>query len=172
MMRSLYSLILTLGLIVSSEILFASELFADRGTTKDIHLATISTDYVKKSYDLMVTIDDRGLITAIKTRNNKKNKIKTYPISVLDKPITLVKAVGVTLVGLTCTNFATNKGCDITIEYPSNITFGRFKNFHAKLEKTGGRWRLTRDGKPFDNMFLVARKLMGLLIGIKRIETK
>lgn len=172
MVRSFRSLLLFLGLIISSEILFASELFAERGTTKDIHLATIATDYIQKSYDLMVTINDRGLITAIKTRNNKKNKIKTYPISVLDKPITLVKAVGVTLVGLTCTNFKTNQGCDIAIEYPSNITLGRFKNFQAKLEKTGGRWRLTRDGKPFDHMFLVARKLMGLLIGIKRIETK
>lgn len=139
---------------------------------EDIYLATISTDYVKKSYDLMISLNPRKLISAIKTRNNKKNKVKVYPVSVLDKPITLVKAVGVTIVSLSCTNFATNRGCDISIEYPSNITLGRFKFFHAKLEKVNGKWHLTRDGKPFTKMHLVARKLMGLLIGIKRIDVQ
>lgn len=140
--------------------------------SEDVFLATISTDYVKRSYDLMIALNDRKLIEAIKTRNNKKNKIKTYPVSVLDKPITLVKAVGVTLVSLTCNNFATNRGCDISIEYPSNLTLGKFKYFHAKLEKKDGKWTLTKNGKPFTKMFLVARKLMGLLIGIKRIEVQ
>ena len=120
----------------------------------------------------MIALNDRKLISAIKTRNNKKNKIKTYSVSVLDKPITLVKAVGVTLVSLSCKNFATNRGCDIEIEYPSNITLGAFKKFHAKLQRVDGKWALTKDGKPFTKMFLVARKLMGLLIGIKRIDVQ
>ena len=164
------------GLIYS--LLLSALCYAEAETPKpapkaeDIYLATISTDYVKKSYDLMIALNDRKLITAIKTKNNKKNKIKTYPVSVLDKPITLVKAVGVTLVSLSCNNFATNRGCDISIEYPSNLTLGSFKFFHAKLEMVAGKWRLTKDGKPFTQMFLVARKLMGLLIGIKRIDVR
>lgn len=166
-------LILTLLIIFffpSPHILAASS--EKKSNTTDIYLATISTDYIKKSYDLMISLNDRKLISAIKTRNNKKNKIKTYPVSVLNKPITLVKAVGVTLVSLACNNFGTNRGCDIKIEYPSNITLGRFKFFHAKLEKNNGQWRLTKDGKPFSKMYLVAKKLMGLLIGIKRIEVR
>jgi hypothetical protein len=159
-------------LMVNFTNLYANETLTKKGETKDIHLARISTDYVKKSYDLMVTINDRGLISAIKTRNNNKNKVKVYPIGVLDKPITLVKAVGVTLVSLTCNNFATNKGCDISIEYPSNLTVGRFKYFNAKLEKVSSKWQLTHNGKPFQEMFLVARKIMGLLIGIKRIDVR
>lgn len=137
---------------------------------EDIFLATISTDYIKKSYDLILTLNERKLIAAIKTKDSKKNKVKTYPVSVLNKPITLVKAVGVTLVNLSCLNFATNRGCDIIIEYPSNITVGKFKKFTAKLEKHEGTWKLTKSGNPFSQMNLISRKIVGLLIGIKRID--
>ncbi|CAM9866727.1 unnamed protein product [Chrysoparadoxa australica] len=140
--------------------------------SEDIYLATITTDYINKSYDLMITLNDRFLIEAIKTKNNQKNRIKNYPVSVLGKPITLVKAVGVTLVSLSCTNFATSRGCDITIEYPANIAVGSFKNFHAKLEKVDGKWQLSHQGKKFTKLHLVARKALGLLIGIKRIEPR
>ncbi|MCR9205102.1 MAG: hypothetical protein NXH75_11020 [Halobacteriovoraceae bacterium] len=135
-------------------------------------MAKITTDYVSKSYDLMITLNDRQLIEAIKTKNNKKNRIKNYPVSVLNRPITLVKAVGVTLVSLSCTKFATSRGCDITIEYPSNLAIGSFKNFHAKLEKVEGKWQLSHQGKKFSQLHLVARKALGILIGIKRIEAR
>lgn len=158
--------------LVSATVLATVEKAEEPAATKeeDIYLATISTDYVQQSYELMITLNSRKLISAIKTRNTKKNKTKVYPVSVLDKPITLVKAVGVTLVSLSCNNFATHRGCDINIEYPSNLTLGKFKFFKAKLEKIEGKWVLTKDGKPFSKMNLVARKLMGLLIGIKRID--
>lgn len=136
----------------------------------DVFLSKISTDYVSKTYDLMVVINDKKLIGGIKTKNNKKNKVKNYPVSVLDKPITLVKAVGVSLVSLKCENFATSRGCDIIIEYPSNITVGSFKKFKAKLEKQNAKWVLTKNGKAFTKMHLISRKVLGLLIGIKRIE--
>ncbi len=136
----------------------------------DIHLATISTDYISKTYDLTVTLNNRKLISAIKTKSSKKKHPKTYPVSVLSQPITLVKAVGVTIISLKCLNFATSKGCDIEIEYPSNITIGSFKTFKAKLEFIKGKWQLTHNSKPFTKMHLISRKLLGLLIGIKRIE--
>jgi len=139
-------------------------------SANDVFLSQISTDYVSKTYDLMVVINEKKLIGGIKTRNNKKNKIKNYPVTVLDRPITLVKAVGVSLVSLKCENFATSRGCDIIIEYPSNITIGSFKKFKAKLEKRETKWVLTRNGKAFTRMHLISRKVLGLLIGIKRIE--
>ncbi len=142
-----------------------------RAQEEDIHLATISTDYVTKTYDLVLTLNDRKLIDAIKTINNKKKKTKRYGIEVLGKPITLVKAVGVTLISLRCLNFTTSKGCDIEIEYPSNLTIGSFKTFNAKLERNENGWQLTHKGAPFKKLHLVARKVLGLLIGIKRIET-
>ncbi len=151
-------------------ILILRNTYAVDTNSQDIFLATISTDYVKKSYDLIITVNDRKLISAIKTKNNKKQKIKTYLVNVLNKPITLVKAVGITLVNLSCLKFATNRGCDIVIEYPENITVGKFKKFTAKLEKHKGVWKLTKNGKPFSKMVLISRKLLGLLIGIKRIE--
>lgn len=136
----------------------------------DIHLATISTDYVSKTYDLILTLNHRKLISAIKTKSSNKQHPKTYPVSVLSEPITLVKAVGVTIVSLRCLNFATSKGCDIQIEYPSNITVGSFKIFQAKLEFRDQKWQLTHNGAPFTKMHLISRKVLGLLIGVKRIQ--
>ena len=141
----------------------------DSAPLEPIYLATISTDYVKKTYDLLLELNERQLISGIKTRNNKKNKIKSYPVSVLDKPITLVKAAGITLVGLACKNFATSRGCDIEIEYPSNLTIGRFKIFKAKLEKIENTWKLTHQGVPFSKLHLKSKKFLGLLIGIKKL---
>jgi len=138
-----------------------------------VFLARISTDYINKTYDLFIDLNGHKLISAIATRNNKKNKIKKYPVSVLGKPITLVKAIGITLVSLSCTHFSTSKGCDITIEYPYNITYGHFKKFKAKLKKVNSKWVLTDiHGKIFNHLSLKAKKALGLLIGIKKIIPK
>jgi len=120
----------------------------------------------------MIHLNDRKLIESIKTRNNEKNKLKVYPVKVLNNPITLVKALGVTLVSLKCTDFATNRGCNIDIEYPSNIAIGSFKIFKAKLSKVGGKWQLSHNNKKFTQLHLIARKAFGILIGIKRIEAR
>lgn len=142
---------------------------ADKAT-EDIFLARISTDYVKKSYDLSLRLNSQKLIIAILTKNNQKNKEKVYPVKVLDKPIILVKAVGIKLISLKCENFATSRGCDITIEYPYNLTYGKFKTFKAKLLKKDGKWQLTdQNNKRFNKLFLQAKKVLGVLIGIKKI---
>lgn len=161
--------ILVVLLLFSSPLLQANEETKTPKVSEPIYLATISTDYVKKTYDLLLDLNERKLISGIKTRNNKKNKIKSYPVSVLGKPITLVKAAGITLVGLSCKNFATSRGCDIEIEYPSNLTIGQFKVFHAKLEKRESQWVLTHQNKAFSKLHLKSRKFLGLLIGIKKV---
>ncbi len=151
--------------------LAGSQCFAEETPpVEEIFLAKISTDYVKKSYDLSLRLNPQKLITAILTKNNKKNKKKVYPVNVLNKPIILVKAIGIDLISLKCDNFATSRGCDITIEYPYNLTIGRFKKFKAKLQKIDGQWQLTdENNKRFNQLFLKAKKILGVLIGIKRI---
>ena len=79
--------------------------------------------------------------------------------------------MGVSLVTLRCHNFHPQKGCPITIEYPYNIAFGNFKKFHAEIKKdTTGRWALYAGQRRFERLHLVAKKALGILIGIKRIE--
>jgi hypothetical protein len=158
------------GLSVTSYSSTAKAITNKVDQTEEIFLAKISTDYVKKSYDLSLRLNSQKLITAILTKNNKKNKTKVYGVSVLNKPIILVKAVGIELISLKCDNFATSRGCDITIEYPYNLTYGKFKKFNAKLLKVDGKWRLTdQNNKQFNELFLQAKKVLGVLIGIKRI---
>ncbi len=158
-----YTLVILLILITSPQSQSREE------PAKPIFLARISSDYIKKTYDLLIDLNQSKLISGIKTRNNKKNKIKNYPVNVLNKPITLVKAAGITLVSLSCKNFGTNRGCDIEIEYPSNLTIGQFKIFKAKLEQIDSQWKLTHRGIPFTKLHLESKKFLGLLIGIKKI---
>ena len=146
-------------------------IFISPVSAKDIFLTKITTDYVKKTYSLYVEVNEANEITAIKTINDQKKKTKIYKTNVLDKEITLVKAVGVTLVSLKCNNFNPQKGCDIVIEYPYNLTYGKFKSFNAKLMRIENDWNLVADNRVFRKMHLVAKKLLGLLIGIKKIET-
>lgn len=138
---------------------------------KIVFLAKISTDLTSKTYDLNVITNEQNQIQAIQTKNNKKNKIKTYKTDVLSRPIVLVKTMGIELVSLQCKGFNHENGCEIEIEYPYNLTYGKFKNFHAKLEKKDGAWVLTKDGNIFKKMHLKAKKLIGILVGVKRIET-
>jgi len=158
-----------LAFIATAFLSFPVALLAET-PSDSIYLATISTDYVDKTYDLLIDLNERTLISGIRTRNNKKNKVKSYPVSVLNKPITLVKAAGITLVSLSCKNFATSRGCDIEIEYPSNLTIGSFKIFYAKLEKREDQWKLTHKGVPFSKLHLISRKFLRLLIGIKGLR--
>lgn len=138
---------------------------------KEILLTTISTDYTDRTYDLILTFDDKQLVNAIKTKSNK-GKVKIYPLNVLDREVVLVKAVGVALVTLVCKNFKQEKGCPIEIEYPSNVTYGKFLRFQAELVQAKDTWQLESRGRPFTSMHLVAKKLFGLLIGVDRIELR
>ncbi len=138
---------------------------------REIHLATITTDYTDRAYDLILVIDENNLVTGIRTKSNK-GRIKNYPLAVLDREVVLVKAIGVALVTLKCSNFDQSRGCPIQIEYPSNLTYGKFLRFEAQLQRRGDEWRLASHDRPFTSMHLIAKKMFGLLIGVERIELR
>ena len=135
-------------------------------------MVRISNDYTpEKTYDLILDVKINGHIKGIKTRNNKKNKVKFYPPKVLDKSMTLLKAAGIKLITLKCQNFKPNKGCSIIIEYPTNIALGKFKKFHAQIKMKDGQWGMySTSEQKFRRMHLVSKKLLGLITGIKKIE--
>lgn len=137
----------------------------------EIMLAKISTDYTDRTYDLILMLDTNQKVSGIRTKSNK-GKIKNYPLNVLDREVVLVKAVGVALVTLLCKDFKQEIGCPIEIEYPSNVTYGKFLRFKSQLSFTDGKWQLESHGRPFSVMHLVAKKLFGLLIGVERIELR
>ncbi|MBK23198.1 MAG: hypothetical protein CME70_04255 [Halobacteriovorax sp.] len=141
-----------------------------KAEVKDIHLSLISTNYVDKTYSLYVGVDKKNEIQYIKTINNKKNKQKIYPNNVLKNNVPLVKAAGIELVTLRCENFDPNIGCPITIKYPINVIVMAFKSFKAEIKKVDNKWGLYIGPKKFTKMHLIARKTLGLLIGVKRIE--
>ncbi len=137
---------------------------------KDHFLAQITSGLGPKSYNLIVETDDQNRIIAIKTRRRPGDKVKVYPAAILENPVPLAKSVGIVLVDLTCKPFDPQKGCPIEIRYPYNITVAAFKRFQAKLAFTKGKWQITANDKAFTKMHLVARKFIGILIGVKKIE--
>ncbi len=136
-------------------------------------LATISSDYKPKdTRDLMVDTDAKGLITSIKIRNNRKNRIKTYPVEKLRSKIPLVKTAGITLVELQCLDFRPEQGCQVQIEYPYNITYASFRRFRAQLKLKDGKWGFYQGDRRFTNIHMIANKLLGLLVGIREIQLR
>jgi hypothetical protein len=135
-----------------------------------VFLASIKTDALKKTYKLFVELDSEGDIKNIRTEN-EKGKVKIYEAELLNSKIVLVKTIGIELVTLHCNNFNKKTGCALSIEYPSNLATGRFGTFHADLKREKNLWSLNSNGKSFTNLNLIARKALGLLVGIKRIET-
>ena len=147
-------------------IFFLWTFFSSQAFAIDIFILRISNDYQPdKTYDLILDVQSNGHIKRMKTRNNKKNKVKHHPPKVLDKPLTLLKAVGVKLITLECKGFKPDKGCDIIIEYPSNLVLGKFKKFHAKIKMNKGQWGMYSDkDQKFRRMHLVSKKALGLII--------
>lgn len=158
--------------MVTKHIVFiAFFLFATNLLAKDILLATISSDYAAKTYGLSIRVNKNNEIESIVSKNNKKNKSKVYHSSVLNNEITLVKTLGIPLVTLKCSDFDSEAGCPITINYPKNIAIANFDNFHARLRKVKGKWGLYVDNKKFTKMNLIAKKVLGALVGVDKIET-
>jgi len=139
---------------------------------KEVSLADITSNYKKEeSYTLLLDVDDvSGQIVKIKTRSNPKNKIKEYGPEVFANELPLVKAAGIVLVGLRCSNFNPATGCDIVISYPYNIAIINFDKFSAQLKQVGGEWGLYANDKKFTQMHLVANRMLGILVGVDRIE--
>ena len=153
---------------------FLLGLFSIESFAIDIFMVRISNDYTpSKTYDLILDVRPDGQIKGIKTRNNKKNKVKYYPPTVLDKSMTLLKAAGITLITLKCKGFNPTKGCDMVIEYPSNIILGKFKKFHAQIKMKKGQWGMySNNNQKFTRMHLVSKTTLGLITGIKKIVLK
>ena len=85
---------------------------------KEVFITLLKTDYVKKSYKLFVKVNAENEIQAIKVFNTLKKKSKIYSKQVLREKITLVKALGISLVTLFCRDFSPKEGCELEIEYP------------------------------------------------------
>lgn len=142
-----------------------------RASPQTIRLAVITSDYTDKKYDLEIEVDQKNVLQKIKTRNVAKNKVKEYGIDLLSKNIVLVKAIGMDLITLKCVEFNPATGCDLEIKYPSNLAVANFSEYQAKLVRTEKSWELrSQNNIKFTEMRLIARKVAGLLVGIKRIE--
>ncbi len=141
-----------------------------KSKNKQIFLALISNDYKPKSYNLAIVTNRKNQIIAIKTHNNQKNKTKTYGVDLFKGKIPLTKASSISLIKLQCINFDPNKGCQIQIEYPHNITYGSFHYFNAYLKKEKGQWGLYSKNRRFTHIRLIAKKWFGLPVGIQRVE--
>lgn len=139
---------------------------------QNIVLSTITSDFKKDYfYELSINVDKSGKIQSIQSTKKPHNTHKVYPTELLNKEITLVKSIGISLVTLKCIGFTPTHGCDIEISYPYNISYGNFDSFAAQLRKVGGKWGLySSKGEAFNNMQLVSKKMLGLLVGIKRIN--
>ncbi len=132
----------------------------------------ISTDYVEKTNSLFVETNAQNEIISLKTRNNYKNRTKTYKTDILHKEIKFARTIGITLISLRCKDFKADSGCSIIIEYPYNILSNNFKTFHAKLKKVEDKWGFYVGQKKIKELRLIAKTAIGLPIGIKRVETK
>lgn len=155
-------------LFIGANLAHAAEIKASPQT---IRLAVITSDYTDKKYDLEIEVDQKNDLQRIKTRNVAKNKVKEYGLEVLNKKIVLVKALGMDLITLKCIEFKPSSGCDLEIKYPSNLAVANFSEYQAKLVRTEKSWELrSQNDMKFTEMRLIARKLAGLLVGIKRIE--
>ena len=149
---------------------FLFTLLSFEASAIDIFMVRISNDFEpEKTYDLILDVETNGKIKGIKTRNNKKKKVKYYPPKVLDQSMTLLKAAGAKLITLECKKFRPDKGCDIIIRYPSNLILFKFKEFHAKIKMNKGQWGMySQQDQKFRRMHLVSKKTLGLITGIKR----
>lgn len=138
---------------------------------KSIYLASITSDYSDKKYELSLEVDTDNRIVKIKTYNVNKNKFREYGLDVLKDRIALVKAAGIELITLRCLDFNPDLGCRLEIHYPQNIAVANFGEFYAKLVRTKDSWEIqTEEGLKFERLHLIAKKAIGLLVGIKRIE--
>ena len=135
-------------------------------------LAILSNDYRKGTRDLMVVTDAKHQIVSIQIRNNRKKRTKTYPASKLNEKIPLAKTAGVTLVELQCLNFDPQKGCLVQIEYPYNITYASFRRFRAELKLKNGQWGFYQGERRFVGIHMIAKKWLGILVGIKEIQLR
>jgi len=73
---------------------------------------------------------------------------------------------------LSCSNCDSTSGGDILIRYlrsginPNRL---RYRDFHAELRRVGDQWVLFKKDEVIKSIKLVSRKLMGQVVGIKKI---
>ena len=140
---------------------------------KTHHLAVFSTNQSKRTWSLALVTDENDEIVALRTLSSRKNRVRRYDRSILDEEINLTRKLGVRLATLRCHDLDPSAGCPITIKYPGNIALGRFRRFRGEIRKRDGEWGcFSEDGTRFAEAKLIVKKILGIPVGIKRIELR
>jgi len=137
--------------------------------TSEQEVLIITSDFTKKTYSLILKLDEKYHIIGVKTKNNLSGKVKSYPSSYLNKEIVLAKAIGIKLITLKCVNFNPADGCKILITYPFNLTLNDFDTFKSYMSLNNKKWGFYKRGKKFKTLKLYSKKFLGLLIGISKM---
>lgn len=140
-----------------------------------IPLFQATSDAYQGSIDVSLAVDvDSNATRFIYTENGKENAVS---LSNLPTGIVLAQLSGKNVAVLSSPNFSSVNGGSLKLRYLNNGLQDTYKNFDFALARQGQNWNayiIGANGVPqnFTRMYLIAKKLLGNVIGIDRITVK
>lgn len=147
-----------------------SQLYFDLSQMNEYRLLEVSSDVVSFDSEIRLILDDHSNIAGLHYLETTGKELKFSRADLL-QGVTLTQMSGrdVTKVKID-SSFSAQSGGLVMMSYLSNGVTNTYKPYPISLSRSGDQWVVKNsDQVQFSRLFLRAKKLMGIVVGIEEI---
>ncbi len=158
-MKNVFTVVLTL--LISQAIM-----------AKDILVSTVTSDVDSLVTKLWIVTNDDGSAKALKMTSDDNTDPAIFSPSKVQAGIVLKKVDHYDVVVLKSEDFEIDRGGHLEMEYLSNGITGSTDTEELSIEFDGATWKLYYRGEAISRFHFKGKKILGKLVGIKRVEIR
>ncbi len=158
-MKNVFAVVLTL--LISQAVM-----------AKDILISTVTSDVDTFTTYLWISTNDDGSAKALKMTSDDDVGPAMFGPSKVRSGIVLKKVDQYDVVVLKSDDFEIDRGGHLEMEYLSNGITGSTDTENLNIEFNGTTWKLYHRGEEVNRFHFKGKRILGKLVGIKRVEIR
>lgn len=139
---------------------------------KDILISTVTSDVDSYTTYLWIVTNNDGTAQALKMTSNDGASPAMFGPSKVKTGMVLKKVDSYDVVVLKSDDFETDRGGHLDMEYLSNGITGSREKKELTIEFNGTSWKLYHRGEAVNRFHFTGKKILGKLVGIKRVDIR
>tara|TARA_R110000868_G_scaffold132380_3_gene343188 strand:- start:15029 stop:15505 length:477 start_codon:yes stop_codon:yes gene_type:complete len=139
---------------------------------KDILVSTVTSDVDSYTTKLWIVPNEDGTAQSLKMTTNDGSNPALFGPSKVKTGMVLKKVDSYDVVVLKSEDFEIDRGGHLEMEYLSNGITGSRDQKELTIEFDGATWKLYHRGEAVSRFHFTGKRILGKLVGIKRVDIR
>ncbi len=139
---------------------------------KDVLVSTVTSDVDSYTTKLWIVMNEDGTAQSLKMTTNDGSNPALFGPSKVKTGMVLKKVDSYEVVVLKSEDFEIDRGGHLEMEYLSNGITGSKDKKELTIEFDGATWKLYHRGVAVNRFHFTGKRILGKLVGIKRVDIR